>query len=83
MPPKKGSLTAYCTPGSTPDPNRSSTAATEAGMEPRWTGMCSAWASISPDGMNTAAEQSARSLMLGEYAVRRSTIPISSATEDD
>ncbi|HSM44123.1 MAG TPA: hypothetical protein VK969_03815 [Acidimicrobiia bacterium] len=41
--------------------------------------MCSAWASISPSGVNTAAEQSARSLMLGDNDVRRKTTPISSA----
>ena len=41
-------------------------AATDAGIDPRWTGMCSAWASISPDGTKIAAEQSALSLMLGE-----------------
>src|ERR671937_3240437 len=49
-------------------------------MEPRCTGMCSACATISPSGSNTAAEQSARSLMFGEYAARRSATPISSAT---
>src|SRR3954465_8551498 len=42
--------------------------------------MCSAWATISPSRSNTAAEQSARSLMFGEYAARRSATPISSAT---
>ncbi len=40
-------------------------AATEAGIDPRCTGMCSAWTSSSPWGVNRAAEQSARSLMLG------------------
>ena len=52
-------------------------AATEAGMLPRCTGMCSAWTSSSPAAVNTAAEQSARSLMFGERADRRSTSPIS------
>ena len=42
--------------------------------------MCSACANISPDGTNTAAEQSALSLIFGEYAVRRRTTPMSSAT---
>ena len=42
--------------------------------------MCSAWTSSSPSGVNSAAEQSARSLMLGLNAARRSTAPISSAT---
>src|SRR5919206_3765081 len=58
----------------------SSTARTLAGMAPRCTGMCSAWATISPSRSNTAAEQSARSLMFGEYAARSSATPISSAT---
>ena len=56
-------------------------AATDAGMEPRCTGMCSAWARSSPDAVNSAAEQSARSLMLGLKAARRSTAPISSAID--
>ena len=60
---------------------RSRQAATDSGIEPRCTGMCSAWASISPPGVNTAAEQSARSLMLGDKEVCRRTRPISSATE--
>ena len=42
--------------------------------------MCSAWTSSVPSGVNSAAEQSARSLMFGLYAARRSTAPISSAT---
>ena len=42
--------------------------------------MCSACASSSPSASNTAAEQSARSLMFGLNAARRSTAPISSAT---
>jgi len=53
-------------PGPTPSPKASSAACTEAGIEPRCTGMCSAWASSSPAGVNSAAEQSARSLMFGE-----------------
>ena len=55
-------------------------AATDAGMLPRCTGMCSAWTSSSPAAVNTAAEQSARSLIFGERADRRSTSPISVAT---
>ena len=42
--------------------------------------MCSACTSSSPSAVNSAAEQSARSLMLGLNAARRSTAPISSAT---
>jgi hypothetical protein len=60
--------------------NAATAASTEAGMDPRWTGMCSACATSSASGPKTAAEQSSRSLMFGEYAVRRSTAPISSAT---
>ena len=41
--------------------------------------MCSACTSSSPSAVNSAAEQSARSLMFGLYAARRSTAPISSA----
>ncbi len=55
-------------------------AATDAGMLPRCTGMCSAWTSSSPAAVNTAAEQSARSLIFGERDDRRSTSPISVAT---
>ena len=60
-------------------PTRSMAARTDAGIEPRWTGMCSAWTSSSPSAVNRAAEQSARSLMFGLNAARRSTAPISSA----
>ena len=42
--------------------------------------MCSACTSSVPSGVNSAHEQSARSLMFGLYAARRSTAPISSAT---
>ena len=42
--------------------------------------MCSACTSSSPSAVNSAAEQSARSLMFGLNAARRSTAPISSAT---
>ena len=42
--------------------------------------MCSACTSSVPSAVNSAAEQSARSLMFGLYAARRSTAPISSAT---
>ena len=55
------------------------TEATEAGIAPRCTGMCSAWTSRRPSAVNTAHEESARSLMFGLNAARRSTTPISSA----
>lgn len=44
--------------------------------------MCSAWARRAPAGSNTAAEQSARSLMFGLNAPLRSTAPISAATPE-
>ena len=64
VPPANGSLTMACSPGPS-SPSCSITARTDAGIDPRCTGMCSAWASIAPAASNTAAEQSARSLMLG------------------
>ena len=82
VPPANGSLTTACSPGPSRSPNWSITAATDAGIEPRWTGMCSAWARSRPDGSNTAAEQSARSLMFGLKAARWRTAPISSAIPD-
>ena len=48
------------------------------GIEPRWTGMCSACMTISPLGSKIAAEQSRRSLMLAEWAERIRAAPISS-----
>jgi len=56
------------------------TAATASGIAPRWTGMCSAWATIRPLSSKSAVEQSLRSLMLAEKAERISAAPISSAT---
>jgi hypothetical protein len=41
-------------------------AATASGIAPRWTGMCSAWATIRPLASNSAVEQSRRSLMFEE-----------------
>ena len=59
--------------------SRAITAATEAGIAPRCTGMCSAWATIRPAASKIAVEQSRRSLMFAENAARTSTAPISSA----
>ena len=56
------------------------TAATDAGIAPRCTGMCSAWATIRPAASKIAVEQSRRSLMFAENAERISAAPISSAT---
>ena len=60
--------------------SRAITAATASGIAPRCTGMCSACATIRPRASKSAAEQSRRSLMFDEYALRTSTVPISSAT---
>ena len=42
------------------------TASTAAGIEPRWTGMCSACETIRPASSNKAQLASIRSLMFGE-----------------
>src|SRR5713101_5773570 len=57
------------------------TACTEYGIAPRWTGMCSAWATSCPDALKRAQEKSLLSLMLGEKLDFRRTTPISSAIE--
>ena len=76
VPPAYGSLRIQTSPGrASPD----ITAATDSGIAPRCTGMCSACAIIRPAASNSAAEQSRRSLMFEEYAPRTSTVPISSA----
>jgi hypothetical protein len=56
-------LRIHTSPGSG---ERSITAATDSGIAPRCTGMCSAWATIRPSASNSAAEQSRRSLMFDE-----------------
>ena len=66
VPPANGSFTSTWSPGPSAPGNVSIAAATDAGIEPRWTGMCSAWATIRPSGSNSAVEQSTRSLMFGE-----------------
>src|SRR6058998_3058772 len=43
--------------------------------------MCSAWDTMRPSASNSAQLASIRSLMFGEYAVRRRAIPISSGTK--
>src|SRR5271170_1547747 len=48
---------------------------------PRWIGMCSAWQSVSPAALNSAVEQSRRSLMLVECEARISVSPVSSTIE--
>ena len=46
------------------------TAATASGIAPRWTGMCSACATMRPRSSKSAVEQSRRSLMFAENAER-------------
>ncbi len=79
VPPAYGSFRITTSPSA-----QASTAAraasTLAGMAPRWTGMWAACATRAPPLSNTAQEKSSRSLMLGEWLVRRSVTPISSAT---
>jgi hypothetical protein len=66
VPPANGSLRTICSPGRSVAASATSMAAcTDAGIDPRWTGMCSACTSSSPPAVKSAAEQSARSLMLG------------------
>ena len=78
VPPANGSFRIQDSPGCWGSPI---TAATASGIEPRWTGMCSACMTSSPLRSNRAVEQSRRSLMLGECAERIRTAPISSQIE--
>ena len=50
-------------------------------IEPRWMGMCGAFATSMPSGSKIAQEKSSRSLMLTEYAVFSSVSPICSAID--
>jgi hypothetical protein len=56
---------------------------TDMGIEPKWTGMCAAWAIISPSRSKMAQEESRLSLMLGEKAVLLRVTPISSEMEEN
>jgi hypothetical protein len=56
---------------------------TDMGIEPKWTGICAAWAIISPSRSKMAQEESRLSLMLGEKAVLFSVTPISSEMEEN
>ena len=76
VPPAKGSLRTQASPSAVVA--RPATAATAAGIAPRWTGMCSACMTIAASASNSAHEQSRRSLMLAEWAALTSTAPISS-----
>jgi hypothetical protein len=56
---------------------------TDMGIEPKWTGMCAAWAIISPSRSKMAQEESRLSLMFGEKAVLLRVTPISSDMEEN
>src|SRR5437867_3994724 len=80
-PPRYGSFTITWSPSTRLPPISSRRTSIVMGIEPRWTGMCSAWAIIRPSARNRAQLASILSLMFGEYAVRRRAIPISSGTK--
>jgi hypothetical protein len=61
----------------------STAAFTDMGIEPKWTGMCAAWAIISPSRSKMAQEESRLSLILGEKAVLLRVTPISSEIEEN
>jgi hypothetical protein len=56
---------------------------TDMGMEPKWTGICAAWAIILPFRSKMAHEESRLSLMLEEKAVLVRITPISSQMEEN
>jgi hypothetical protein len=56
---------------------------TDMGMEPKWTGICAAWAIIFPFRSKMAQEESRLSLMLEEKAVLVRITPISSQMEEN
>src|SRR2546428_7364952 len=80
-PPRYGSFTITWSPSTRLPPISSRRISIVTGIEPRWTGMCSACAIILPSSRNRAQLASILSLMFGEYAVRRRAIPISSGTK--
>ena len=69
VPPLYGSLSANTSPGAISARRCRSTWRTLSPIEPRWTGMCGAFATSMPSPSNTAQEKSRRSFMLTEYAV--------------
>src|SRR3989454_1657169 len=81
-PPRYGSFTITWSPSARPPPISSRRTSIVTGIDPRWTGMCSACATMRPSASNKAQLASIRSLMFGEYAVLRSAIPISSGTNE-
>ena len=67
VPPRNGSLRIHRSSAPIgPAAASAATASTAAGIDPRWTGMCSACMTSSPLGSKSAVEQSRRSLMFGE-----------------
>ena len=54
---------------------------TDSDIDPRWTGICGAFATSSPSGSKMAQEKSSRSLMFTEDAVAARVAPICSAAD--
>ena len=80
VPPANGSLSTIWSPGPTGRRRRRWPPAPRPASSPGAPGCARPGPAAPRPAVNSAAEQSARSLMLGEYAARRSTAPISSAT---
>src|SRR5881296_3504985 len=78
VPPRYGSFRMIWSPSRRVPGKSRMAASTATGIDPRWTGMCSACETIRPSASNSAQLASIRSLTFGEYAVLRSAIPISS-----
>src|SRR3989449_2297481 len=83
VPPRYGSFRMIWSPSRRVPGKSRIAASTATGIEPRWTGMCSAWATMRPSASKSAQLALIRSLMFGEYAVRRSATPISSGMNDN
>src|SRR5262245_50405330 len=80
--PMKRSLRMMASPGSMDAAGYSRiTWRTMEGMAPRWPGLKSPWAIISPRALKSAAEKSRPSRTACEYAVWRSAVPASSAID--
>ncbi len=77
--PSNGSLTTYTSPGASAPPKRARSVLIAFGIEPSWSGIVSACATISPVGAQSAAEKSIASRTTAEWAVRKIVVAISSA----
>ena len=81
MPPSKGSFITKTSPGRMSSPKRPSSEPIAVGIEPRWSGIVTAWATVSPAGSQSAAEKSITSRTTVECAVRKIVVAISSAID--